>query len=286
LVRFRLRFLLQEIDLPQGETLIGRSTACHITLEDPLVSRTHARITVSDGRAHVEDLGSRNGLLVNGERVKAPTELSDGSRIRVGTQEFVLGCLVEARGSRKIGQDTGFLCHCAACGLPYPNKMSECPNCGSSERFEEDTLSGSLPSREAWTLDLVIETVRKARQLGRWPDVERLLRRASEAVEHLLAAGEPIEGGQLEALADAAVALSVSLGQAHWARWVLGIYASLGMVPVKEVGRNLSSLPPEERNTLAPIASRVVMRAEDAANQRAIESGALDELRLLAGGGE
>ena len=286
MIRFRLRFLLQEIDLPQGETLIGRSTACHITLEDPLVSRTHARITVGDGRANVEDLGSRNGLLVNGERIKGRTELTDGARIRVGTQEFVLGRLMESRASRKVSQDTGFLCHCAACGLPYPNKMSECPNCGSSDRFEEDTLSGSLPSREAWTLDLVTETVRKARQLGRWPDVERLLRRASEAVEHLLAAGEPVDAEQLEVLADAAVALSVSHGQAQWARWILGIYASLGLVPAKDVGRGLSSLPPEERHTLAPVASRVVRRAEDGATEPGIRNDALDELRQLAGGEE
>jgi hypothetical protein len=279
LVRFRLRFLLQEIDLPKGETLIGRSTACHITLEDPLVSRTHAKITVEDDQAVVEDLGSRNGLLVNGERIQGPTSLQDSSRIRIGTQEFVLGRILESQATRKVGQDTGFLCHCAACGLPYPNKMSECPNCGSKDRFEEDTLSGSLPSREAWTLDLVVETVRKARQLGRWADVDRLLRRASDTLEHLLAAGQPVDGQQLDALADAAVSLSVASGQAEWARWVLGVYASLGLVPGKEVGRGLSSLPPAERYSLAPVASRVVESAAGGG-----EHEALDELRLLAAG--
>lgn len=283
MVRFRLRFLLQEIDLPQGETLIGRSTACHITLEDPLVSRTHARITVADDRAMVEDLGSRNGLLVNGERIQGATSLADGSRIRVGTQEFVLGCILESQAARKIGQDTGFLCHCAACGLPYPNKMSECPNCGSKDRFEEDTLSGSLPSREAWTLDLVVETVRKARQLGRWADVDRLLRRASDTLEHLITSGEPVDGQQLDALADAAVALSVASGQGEWARWVLGIYASLGLVPGKEIGRGFSSLPPAERHSLAPVASRVVESAESQGPGVA-ERDALDEMRLLAAG--
>jgi len=269
--------------LPQGETLIGRSTACHITLEDPLVSRTHARITVADDRATVEDLGSRNGLLVNGERIQGVTSLADGSRIRVGTQEFVLGCILESQTARKIGQDTGFLCHCAACGLPYPNKMSECPNCGSKDRFEEDTLSGSLPSREAWTLDLVVETVRKARQLGRWADVDRLLRRASDTLEHLITSGEPVDGQQLDALADAAVALSVASGQGEWARWVLGIYASLGLVPGKEIGRGFSSLPPAERHSLAPVASRVVESAESQGPSTA-EPAALDEMRLLAAG--
>ncbi len=229
-----------------------------------------------------EDLGSRNGLSVNGERARGPIELADGSRLRVGTQEFVLARIVESESTRKVGQDTGFLCHCAACGLPYPNKMAECPSCGSRDRFEEDTLSGSLPSREAWTLDLVVETLRKARQLGRWADVDRLLRRASETVEHLIAAEELVEAEKLEVLADAAVALSISMGQAHWARWVLGIYAALGRIPSKEVGQRLSSLPPAERSSLAPVASRVVESAGFEAQHASDE--ALDELRQLADG--
>jgi hypothetical protein len=283
LVRFRLRFLLQEIDVPQGETLIGRSTACHVTLEDPLVSRTHARITIDGESATVEDLGSRNGLLVNGARITEAMVLGDGARIRIGTQEFVVGRVLESRSARKIGQDTGFMCHCAACGLPYPNKMSECPSCGSADRFDEDTLSGSLPSREAWTLDLVVETVRKARQLGRWADVERLLRRAAETVDFLVASSERVDPEQLEVLGDAAVSLAVSQGQAEWARWVLSVYASLGMVPSRRIGRCLSSLPPEERHTLAPIVDRVVESAIYTSDV-APDGEALDELKVLAAG--
>ncbi len=37
--RFRLRFMLQEFELAPGDTLIGRSEECHITLFDPLISR-------------------------------------------------------------------------------------------------------------------------------------------------------------------------------------------------------------------------------------------------------
>jgi RND superfamily putative drug exporter len=53
--------------------------------DDPELSREHARISVADGTLVVEDLGSTNGTSVNGERIKGPTELRSGDRIRVGT---------------------------------------------------------------------------------------------------------------------------------------------------------------------------------------------------------
>ena len=87
--RYRLRFLLQEFDLPKGETLIGRSAECHVTIEDPLVSRQHARIMLEGDAVTFEDLGSRNGGRINGLPVKRPVQLRDGGRIRIRTQELV-----------------------------------------------------------------------------------------------------------------------------------------------------------------------------------------------------
>ena len=51
MARYRLRFLLQEFDLPRGTTLIGRSSECQVTIEDPLVSRQHARILIDGDEA-------------------------------------------------------------------------------------------------------------------------------------------------------------------------------------------------------------------------------------------
>lgn len=70
MARYRLRFLLQEFDLPRGATIIGRSLDCHLTIEDPLVSRQHARIVIDDAGAFVEDMGSRNGVRVDGVSIK------------------------------------------------------------------------------------------------------------------------------------------------------------------------------------------------------------------------
>ena len=90
MARYRLRFLLQEIDLPRGATLLGRSPECHVTLEDPLVSREHARIAIYEQSATCEDLGSRNGVKINGLAMKGPTRLKDGDRVRIGTRRSPL----------------------------------------------------------------------------------------------------------------------------------------------------------------------------------------------------
>src|SRR5581483_8941268 len=53
-----------------AECVIGRSAAANVRLTDDGVSRRHARIVVVDKTVTVEDLGSANGVFVNGERVR------------------------------------------------------------------------------------------------------------------------------------------------------------------------------------------------------------------------
>src|SRR6186713_2110900 len=128
LTRFRLRFLLQEIDLPQGDTLVGRSANCQVTLDDPLVSREHARIRIEGPNASVEDLGSRNGVQLGGQPITGKASLTNGDRIRIGTQELVfleLPANVE-RPARGATRQTGFMVHCAACARAYPAELVAC----------------------------------------------------------------------------------------------------------------------------------------------------------------
>lgn len=68
----------------QGEVFIGRSPSCTISLEDAKVSRRHVRLFVEDGQARVSDLGSRNGTLVNGEKLEQELQLLPGDRLQVG----------------------------------------------------------------------------------------------------------------------------------------------------------------------------------------------------------
>ena len=84
--RVGLRLLLgtREIPLGQGENVLGRDPAAVIWIDSPRASRRHAVIRVSGDEAVVEDLGSKNGTLVNGVRVESPTRLRDGDRLEVG----------------------------------------------------------------------------------------------------------------------------------------------------------------------------------------------------------
>jgi hypothetical protein len=145
--RYRLRFLLQEFDLAAGPTLIGRGDDCHITIFDPAISRRHARIFVDDQHAVLEDLGSRNGCRVNGIPVKEPTELSDGDRIRIGTQELVLS-EVRPATSQVIHRQTGSLCFCAGCRAAYAKEMDSCPHCGSTLRGPNPLVHGETDPEE------------------------------------------------------------------------------------------------------------------------------------------
>jgi hypothetical protein len=63
--------------------LIGRSRDCDITLEDPNASRRHAELRNEDGRWVVTDLGSTNGVKVNGRRVQEAV-LQPGDELALG----------------------------------------------------------------------------------------------------------------------------------------------------------------------------------------------------------
>src|SRR5262245_16632308 len=62
-----------EWELERGELLIGRAAEAQVILEDSLVSRQHARITVAeDSSVTIEDLHSTNGVFINGIRLSRP----------------------------------------------------------------------------------------------------------------------------------------------------------------------------------------------------------------------
>ncbi len=67
----------------QGDTVIGRSARADIQIEGDLVSRQHGRFSFHDGMWHFEDLGSRNGSLLNNERVTS-ADLRSGDVVMIG----------------------------------------------------------------------------------------------------------------------------------------------------------------------------------------------------------
>lgn len=74
----------RELPLAQGENVVGRASDAAVRLDSLQVSRRHARIVVTGGRAVLEDLGSKNGTYLRGRRVQAPVELVDGDEVIFG----------------------------------------------------------------------------------------------------------------------------------------------------------------------------------------------------------
>lgn len=74
--------------IPPGGALVGRSRECDIVLADANVSRRHAEIApAAAGTWTISDLGSTNGVHVNGRRIEGVAQLRPGDRIALGTAE-------------------------------------------------------------------------------------------------------------------------------------------------------------------------------------------------------
>lgn len=83
-VRYWLVFSEQKLMVGDGENVVGRDPAVHLHVDHAGVSRRHARITVAGSDVRIEDLGSKNGTVVGGNRVTEPVALRDGDRCAFG----------------------------------------------------------------------------------------------------------------------------------------------------------------------------------------------------------
>ncbi len=86
--RFRLLVLEggeigAKIESTSDRCSIGSHPACQLVLDEPTVSRFHCEIRLVDGGARVVDLGSRNGTMVDGVRIR-DADLGNGSVLRLG----------------------------------------------------------------------------------------------------------------------------------------------------------------------------------------------------------
>jgi hypothetical protein len=70
-----------------GDTVVGRGTDADVRINDPGVSRRHVEFRVSSGpipQIEVRDLGSTNGMLVNGHKVPV-SRVTDGTEVKIGS---------------------------------------------------------------------------------------------------------------------------------------------------------------------------------------------------------
>src|SRR3954451_22022500 len=87
--RAQLRYKGRAIILGSDGAVLGRSRDCDVVVEDENVSRRHAEVRPSGGAWIVRDLGSTNGVKVNGQRLTGAQSLRPGDRIDLGLSELV-----------------------------------------------------------------------------------------------------------------------------------------------------------------------------------------------------
>ena len=251
-MRYRLRFVLQEIDLVADEVLIGRGSRCAVTIDDPMISREHVRLELAGDQPLVQDLGSRNGTLLNGRPLVSSAVLNDGDRIRLGSQELVF---LASRPEGRARHTTGALSFCNECGIPYPSESHQCPHCGWLP-----TEPGVRPGprdvvASSWTFNLLSDVVERAVDQGRLADAERMLTRGLSELERQLARGTDIPAERVYAIAECTARLGCALRSSRWVRAAAGLYARIDAAPSRDVLVLMDSASPDARlsNELAQL---------------------------------
>jgi DNA-binding winged helix-turn-helix (wHTH) protein len=89
----------------EGEHVLGRDPALEVCLESSSVSRRHARVQIIDGVTVLEDLGSKNGTFVNGQRITTAVQLSDRDQISVGAVRLRFRVLSAQPSTETTGRD-------------------------------------------------------------------------------------------------------------------------------------------------------------------------------------
>jgi hypothetical protein len=243
-LRYRLRFHLQEVDLLGDELVIGRGSMCQMTIDDPMLSRRHVRIDLRDSTPRIEDLGSRNGTQLNGLPLIGRAELADGDRIRIGTQELVF---LAQGAAKKDFRTTSGLTFCVACAVPYPSSSAQCPHCGSAPTQDESPTRGRNVAKAGWTFHLLSQVVDRAIVQGRLADAERMLSRGVAELEERLAEGVDVEPSRMLGLAEVAARLGCALRTARWLDIATGLYARAEETPRRQVLALLDQLPADPR---------------------------------------
>lgn len=78
-----------EYPLEKTEIFLGRDLSNDVVINDPEVSRRHARLVLTGNTYAMEDLGSTNGTFLRGQRLSAPVLLNPGELITIGEKVFL-----------------------------------------------------------------------------------------------------------------------------------------------------------------------------------------------------
>ena len=114
--------------------VIGRADDCHLKPRSELISRYHCEIFLKDGDVFVRDMGSKNGVFLNTERIADATVVKNGDKLVIGPLDFFINIAVDMKSQKaaKVRSVSDAVARTVAI-------QSE-----SKERSQEDTITDWL----------------------------------------------------------------------------------------------------------------------------------------------
>ncbi|HVK64976.1 MAG TPA: FHA domain-containing protein [Polyangium sp.] len=225
---FRIRYLAHDLELPFGEFVVGRGPECQLAVDDPLVSRKHAALVVGSNGVVAKDLGSRNGVLVNGVRIEGPRELVPGDKIRIGNQEIIIYKTDEPRSSpladeehRRAMQTIG--------GMQVAEIHASIEAAAIDSKGDVDVRLGgrSETSRRFQSVRLLCGVADKALAMGRADEAERILASLLQGILKRAKTGQRPKGGVAEYAALYAARLAAATAKGSWIDYVFDLYTTI-----------------------------------------------------------
>jgi hypothetical protein len=166
-IRFWLEYGAHRLELRPGVLLIGRAASCQLVIEDSLVSRRHAQLTVTSKSVTLEDFGSVNGVFVNARRIEGVVQLRSGDRIVIGKQEMMLRAAPRLVAPESGRHPLGETLH----GLESVHPMSRPTIISTPSQVSEESES----TRQGTALELLGGVAHKVLALGRGEEAEKIL---------------------------------------------------------------------------------------------------------------
>jgi pSer/pThr/pTyr-binding forkhead associated (FHA) protein len=225
-MRFRLRYLHHDLELSEGEFALGRSAECQLSLDDPLVSRKHALMIVTRDQVTIEDLQSRNGVVVNGQHIAGRTPLNAGDKIVIGSQELTL---LRAQQAERELVNTTQVSHRT---LPRIGAVRDSRPAASGGATVHPP-PGHPPSdpgvdpdteRRADVFNLLGGVADKALAMGRAEEAERLLASVLADIVETSRSGRRPSASLVDVAARYAAKLATSTAKGAWVDYVIELY--------------------------------------------------------------
>lgn len=231
--RYGLVYGRRTLPLSEGEFILGRGEDCHITLDSAQVSRRHARLLVTMAGVVVEDLGSVNGVILDGQRVAKRATVAPGATLKLADELLRLVDL-----THESARTTAPLRHSDTLRVD----LAETAGLENTERRQD-------------AFAMLSTVAEKSLALGRVADAERVLSGVLGQVLADAQAKKPLPAALTEGAARQAARLAVAAGHGRWANYAISLYAALRrplpMDVIDSLHENVRKLPQLETTRLS-----------------------------------